>query len=53
MTVPVKTQVYLTQVRDLSEEYPEVDERRRAWFKPSEAAEKVDEPELKAILQAI
>ena len=53
MTVPVETMVYLTHVRDLSEEYPEADERRRAWFKPAQAAEMVDEPELKEILQQI
>ena len=53
MTVPVETQVYLTQVHDLSEDYPEMEERQRAWFNPAEAANKVDEPELKAILQAL
>lgn len=51
MTVPVKTRVYLTQVHDLSENYPEADARRRAWFRPEDAANKVDEPELKALLQ--
>ena len=52
MTVPVKAQVYLTRVKDLSEEYPEASERERAWFAPKEAANLVDEPDLKAILQA-
>lgn len=50
MTVPVTARVYLTRVRDLADEYPEVDERKRAWFSPSEAANLVDEPELKKIL---
>lgn len=52
LTVPVTTQVYLTRVRDLSEEYPEASMRKRAWFTPQEAAELVDEPDLKAILTA-
>ncbi|UWR32595.1 NUDIX hydrolase [Sulfitobacter sp. W027] len=52
LTVPVTTQVYLTRVRDLSEEYPEADMRKRAWFTPQEASELVDEPDLKAILAA-
>ena len=52
LTVPVTTQVYLTRVRDLSEEYPEAGMRKRAWFTPQEAAELVDEPDLKAILTA-
>jgi 8-oxo-dGTP pyrophosphatase MutT (NUDIX family) len=53
LTVPVEAQVYLTRVRDLSEVYPEADSRKRAWFAPSEAANLVDEPDLKAILQAL
>ncbi|MGJ8546638.1 MAG: NUDIX hydrolase [Sulfitobacter sp.] len=50
MTVPVVAQVYLAEVRDLSEDYPEASERKRKWFSPAEAATLVDEPELKAIL---
>jgi 8-oxo-dGTP pyrophosphatase MutT (NUDIX family) len=53
MTVPVHTRVYLTRVRDLSEKYPEAAERTRKWFAPKEAANLVDEPDLKAILQAL
>ena len=52
LTVPVTTQVYLTRVRDLSEEYPDAGMRKRAWFSPKEAADLVDEPDLKAILTA-
>jgi len=52
LTVPVTTQVYLTRVRDLSEDYPDASLRKRAWFSPKEAAELVDEPDLKAILNA-
>jgi|TARA_R110002049_G_scaffold23781_6_gene84707 8-oxo-dGTP pyrophosphatase MutT (NUDIX family) len=53
LTVPVTAQVYLTKVRDLSEEYPEASLRKRAWFSPKEAAKLVDEPDLKAILNAL
>ena len=53
MTVPVEARVYLTRVRDLSEVYPEADQRKRAWFTPQDAANLVDEPDLKAILRAL
>ena len=53
LTVPVEAQVYLTRVRDLSEDYPEADARKRAWFAPQDAANLVDEPDLKAILNAL
>ncbi|MDF1728046.1 MAG: NUDIX hydrolase [Sulfitobacter sp.] len=49
--VPVRAQVYLTKVRNLSNDYPEVEERERAWVSPQEAANLVDEPDLKEILR--
>ena len=52
LTVPVTTQVYLTRVRELSEDYPEASMRKRAWFSPKEASELVNEPDLKEILAA-
>ncbi|NNE53919.1 MAG: NUDIX hydrolase [Sulfitobacter sp.] len=52
-SIPIKAQVYLTRVRGLSTDYPEVDERERAWFDPSEAANVVDEPELKELLRSL
>ena len=52
LTVPVTTQVYLTRVRELSEDYPEANMRKRAWFTPKEASELVNEPDLKEILVA-
>lgn len=48
--IPVKAQVYLTRVRNLEDDYPEAHQRKRAWFAPSEAANLVDEPDLKEIL---
>ncbi|AXI41320.1 NUDIX hydrolase [Sulfitobacter sp. SK011] len=53
LTVPVEARVYLTRVRNLSEEYPDSNLRKRAWFAPQEAANLVDEPDLKAILRAL
>jgi 8-oxo-dGTP pyrophosphatase MutT (NUDIX family) len=52
-SVQVEAKVYLTRVRELSEDYPESDVRKRAWFTPAEAAERVAEPELKEILLAL
>lgn len=49
-SIPVEAQVYLVHVRDLKEKYPEVDERKRAWFSPKKAAELVHETDLKEIL---
>ncbi|MFK7878230.1 NUDIX hydrolase [Roseobacter sp.] len=48
---PVKAQVYLAEVESLSESYPEDHQRERHWFSPDEAASRVHEPELKAILR--
>ena len=53
LTIPVEAQVYLTKVRNLSEDYPEADQRKRAWFAPDEAANLVEEPDLQAILRAL
>ncbi len=51
--VSVETLVYLAHVRELQKTYPEVEERKRVWVTPEEAATRVDEPELKAILKAL
>lgn len=53
LALPVEVLVYLARVRNLSDEYPEADERRRAWFTPAEAAERVREPELKDLLLSL
>lgn len=49
----VDTQVYLTRVIALENDYPEADERKRKWVTPEEAANMVDEPGLKAILRSV
>ena len=48
--VPVRVAVYLLEVREELETWPECEQRQRAWFIPSDAAAVVQEPELRAIL---
>ncbi len=52
LSTRVVTSVYPAKVLELRADYPEADERTRAWYNPQEAADLVDEPELKAILRA-
>lgn len=51
--LPVRAQVYRVNVTALADKYPEVDERTRRWVTPKEAAEMVDEPDLKALLRKL
>lgn len=51
-TAPVEANVYSIEVENLEDSYPEASERTRNWVAPHEAAELVEEPELKAILRA-
>ena len=48
--VPVRVTVYLLEVREELETWPECERRQRAWFTPSEAAAAVQEPELRDLL---
>lgn len=48
---PVQAQVYLAEVESMAESYPEDHQRERQWFTQEEAASRVQEPELKAILR--
>ncbi len=48
---PVEAQVFKVRIDALEDSYPEADERRRAWFSPDEAANKVQEPGLQDILR--
>ncbi len=48
--VPVRVTVYLLEVREELEIWPECERRQRAWFTPSDAAAVVQEPELRALL---
>ncbi len=47
---PVLTSVYHIEVNELAEDYPEVGQRKRRWVSPKVAAERVQEPELQALL---
>jgi 8-oxo-dGTP pyrophosphatase MutT (NUDIX family) len=44
--------VYPLRVETLEKRFPEAGQRRRKWFPPERAAEKVNEPELRALLAA-
>lgn len=50
-TVPAEVQLYSLRVLEELAEWPERDERDRRWFAPQEAADAVDEPDLKALLR--
>lgn len=47
---PMQAQVFLIKVDSLSKSYPEARQRRRKWFSPGEAAQKVNEMGLKDLL---
>ena len=48
--VPCMVAVYAMEVTGLRDRFPERKERRRKWFTPAKAAQKVLEPELGALL---
>ncbi|MFM2355928.1 MAG: hypothetical protein RLZZ528_1664 [Pseudomonadota bacterium] len=50
--VPCVVAVYPVNVLGLRDDFPEKDQRRRKWFSPQDAAERVIESELSAILGA-
>lgn len=49
--IPCLVTVYPVKVSKLLDSFPERSERRRKWFTPKKAAQKVDEPELQALLR--
>ena len=51
--VPVRVSVYVLEVQEELDTWPECARRRRAWFTLEEAAEAVREPELRALLLRI
>ncbi|ALI55010.1 NUDIX hydrolase [Celeribacter marinus] len=51
-SAPVTATVYSIKVEGMADTYPESTQRTRNWMPASEAAELVDEPELKDILRA-
>ncbi|RYH02840.1 NUDIX hydrolase [Salipiger sp. IMCC34102] len=48
---PVETLVYSVAVDRMADEFPEAVERKRTWVSAEQAAEMVQEPELKAIIR--
>lgn len=48
--VPVRVTVYLLEVLEELDTWPECERRQRAWFTPGEAAAAVQEPELRDLL---
>lgn len=48
--VPVEVAVYLLEVREQLDAWPEGERRQRAWFTPADAAALVQEPGLRDIL---
>jgi 8-oxo-dGTP pyrophosphatase MutT (NUDIX family) len=49
----VRVTVYLLEVTGMLEDWPEKNERERAWFTLADAARVVPEPELKSLLNAL
>ena len=47
---PVEVGVFSLQVSEEAAEWPEMHERQKRWVTPDEAAELVDEPELKSLI---
>lgn len=53
LPLPVQCYVYAAEVEKLSDDYPEVDERKRRWVPVAKAATMVQEPELQALLAGL
>lgn len=51
--VPCRVRVYPLSVSGLRDDWPEKDQRQREWHCPVQAAELVDEHDLKALLRSI
>lgn len=52
-SLDVEVLVFLFPVKKLSDDFPEAGQRKRKWFRPDDAAELVDEPELQSILRSL
>lgn len=53
VSLPCIVAVYPLQVSALRDRFPESHQRRRKWFVPQKAAQKVAEPELQGLLQRL
>lgn len=45
--------VYSMEVQEVLDEYPEMNERKRKWFTPEEAAEKISIPEVAEMIMEL
>jgi 8-oxo-dGTP pyrophosphatase MutT (NUDIX family) len=52
LKIPVRVQVHVLEVEDMMKSFPEKGSRRLEWTSPSEAAARVNEPELKELFLA-
>ena len=50
---PIRVKVYRMDVESLSDKFPEMQQRKRAWFSPKAAANHVAEPELRKLLRRL
>lgn len=53
IVTPIEAHVFLLKVDSLAKTYPELGQRKRKWFPPEEAAERVDEMGLKDLLRRL
>lgn len=51
--VPVRVKVFLLEVEDELDEWPESAQRERVWCTPRKAAKSVDEPELAELIMGL
>jgi 8-oxo-dGTP pyrophosphatase MutT (NUDIX family) len=49
--IPTRVAVYAYEIDNLHKNWPEQHERKRNWFSPEEAASRVGEPDLKALIK--
>ncbi|MCU4653688.1 NUDIX hydrolase [Roseibacterium sp. SDUM158016] len=52
LSLPCIVGVFPVEVLRLDDDYPEAQERKRKWFSPKKAAQRLSEPELRQIVQS-
>ena len=52
-TTDIEVEVFLMWVTEELDDWPERTERRRAWYSPAQAAEAVEEPQLRTLLLSL
>lgn len=53
LRIPVRVQVHALEVQEMAKNFPEKGSRQLEWVTPQEAARRVNEPELKALLAVL